>query len=116
MPHYAVLLNSRAGLAGSFVVRADAVAEDLGDGRLRLLREGLVVHEVPADWVSTVEAFAHARAAAERVAAHRAALVGGATIHVQESSTAAPRVRAGAGRPTAVPAEGLSIRISEGSR
>lgn len=116
MAHYAVLLNSRAGLAGSFVVRADGVAEDVGDGRLRLVRDGLVVHEVPSDWVIGLEAFAHARAAADRVAAHRAALVGGATIHVQESAPAAPRGRAGAGRPTAVPAEGLSIRISEGSR
>jgi len=111
MLHFAVLLGPNADLAKSFTVRADA-HETRGDA-LVFVRDGGVVHQVPRAWVATVEPYEDARAASDAVAAHRESRVGGATIHVQESAAAAPRGRRRGGSPTAVPAEGIAIRIEE---
>ncbi|TNF35459.1 MAG: hypothetical protein EP329_06190 [Deltaproteobacteria bacterium] len=113
MPHFAVLLRG-GPLADSFSLRADGY-EERGDSVV-FLRDDRVVHQVPSAWVAAIEVHPDALAARDAVAAHRAAKTGGATIHVQENAAAAPRRRGGSGAPTAVPAEGVSIRIDEGPR
>jgi hypothetical protein len=114
VPHHAVLLHRDADLAASFVVRADGY-EPRGDA-LVFLREDRVVHQVPQRWVAAISVHDDELSAREAVAAHRRTEVGGATIHVQESAPAAPRRRGRGGAATAVPAEGISIRIDEGRR
>lgn len=114
VPHHAVLLHRNTDLATSFVVRADR-HEPRGDA-LVFLREDRVVHQVPQNWVAEVSVHDDELSAREVVAAHRRTEVGGATIHVQESAAPAPRRRGRGGAQTAVPAEGISIRIDEGRR
>ena len=114
MPYFAVLLGCDADLAVSFVVRADR--HGTAGAALCFLRDDRVVHQVPSTWVDAVVCCASELEARDAVAAQRRAHVGGATIHVHETSAGAPRRRGKSGAPTAVPAEGLTIRIDEGRR
>lgn len=114
MPHFAVLLHAAAAPMTSFVLVADDHVEAAGVVTFR--RDGRVVHQVPAAWVARVENHPDDRGAQDAIRAYRAARVGGATIHVEESASAAPRRRGRGGAPTAVPAEGISVRIDEGTR
>ncbi len=108
---FAVIMQPSAQYAKSFDVRADAHAAH-GD-TTQFLRDGRVVHQVPSAYVLRIERHPDQRAAADAVAAHRRSTAGGATIHVQETASAAPRRRARGGAATAIPAEGISVRIDE---
>jgi len=112
LPHYAVLLHAHAAVAQSFVILADAVTEDADRGDTVFMRDGAVVHRVPTRWVAGVSAFDHALPAREAVNAHRTQL-GGATIHVRESASPAPRRGRSGATASAVPAEGIVFRIDE---
>ncbi|MCA9516539.1 MAG: hypothetical protein KC635_16475 [Myxococcales bacterium] len=107
---FALLLDGRVAHTAGVVVRADTHAER-GDAVV-FLRDGAVVHQVPAAFVVAIEPHPDDKAARDAVLRHRQRGVGGATVHVREGATAAPRGRSGV-TGTAIPAEGLSIRVSE---
>jgi len=111
MPFHAVLLKASAAYAKSFTVRADAW--ETRSDVVVFVRDEQIVHQLPADYILRVEVHPTEKAAADAVADHRCAKVGGATIHVHETAAAAPRRRGRGGAPTAVPAEGVSVRLEE---
>ncbi len=113
MAFYAVLMGPRAELTESFDLRADGYRQTAG--ALLFLRDGRIIHQLPAAYVLRVEEHPDQRSASEAVAGARRARAGGTTIHTHEAAApAAPRRRrGGGGAPTAIPAEGLSIRIDE---
>lgn len=107
---FAALLDGRVAHTAGVVVRADEHAQR-GDVVV-FLRDGAVVHQVPAAFVVAIEPHSDDKAARDAVLRHSQRGVGGATVHVREGAAAAPRGRSGASG-TAIPAEGLSIRVSE---
>ncbi|MFT7625248.1 MAG: hypothetical protein ACI9WU_004439 [Myxococcota bacterium] len=108
------LLFAPGAHAQTRVVQADQSVSE--DGILRLLRGDRVVWRGPAESVKEAILCASQKDAADACQAHREA-VGrghGATLALQESGPA-PRLRGrahGKGR-TAIPAEGISVRVKE---
>jgi len=115
MTCYALLLRPDAWPAKSQVVRGDRVTED---DVLTIWEGERAVYRVPAQLVIEVLAFDNQKAAAKAVNTFiTKPEAGGATVHVAELGvTARPtRARPGerSGGGTAVPAEGISVRITE---
>ena len=110
MPHFAVLLDPRVAHTAGLVVLAESHATH--DGVVVFRRDDRVVHQLPAAHVVAISACLDDKTARDAVAAHRQRGVGGATVHVEEHAAAAPRGRSAAAG-TAIPAEGISFRVSE---
>lgn len=112
MTFYALLLKPEAWPAKSQVVRAERVTDD--ETTLTLWDGERAVHRIPSKLVHEVYAHDNQKAAAKVVNAFLTKPeTGGSTVHVAELGVMARPTRARSSGGTAIPAEGISVKITE---
>ena len=114
--HFAILF-ARGGTAQALIVAADE-ADHRQDGSLVLRRDDAVVYQAPPGAVSDAVGCDSQKAAADRCREHRESLAGAGagTFSISEGGPAPTtgRLRGRSrGGGTAIPAEGISIKIQE---
>ena len=108
MPYYAVLVRP-GPLFKSFTLQADRWESN--DGSYDFFRDGNLVRRAAAAEILRVDTYDSAKAAHDAVIAFMRDSAGGTTVRVDEGASVQPRSRAGGG--SAVPLEGIALRVEE---